>query len=62
MTENDYKFKIFYKILYDSICQWPHSTDAQTHPQWMEWKRLEFAGLKPIQSIARITDILRVST
>jgi hypothetical protein len=30
------------------------------HAQWMEWKKLEFAGLKPIQPSAKIKAILHV--
>ncbi len=61
MADN-YDFKVFNESLYDSICQWAHTNDAQMHPKWMEWKKLVFAGLTPLQSIARIKAILQVTT
>jgi hypothetical protein len=36
MSEKDDEFKIFHKLLYDGLCEWLHTNDAQMHAQWME--------------------------
>jgi len=34
--------------------------DAQNHPQWLTWKKWNFRGLQPIQSLLRIKHIMQI--
>jgi hypothetical protein len=60
-SDNTTEFEIFHKGLYDTIETWTTTSEAQTHTQWLKWKKRKFSGLQSIQTFGKVTHIMQVS-
>jgi hypothetical protein len=38
-VENNVEFEILHKCIYDTIDTWSYADNAQSHPQWLTWKK-----------------------
>lgn len=54
-------FGIFHQTVFNSIDGWAHTDSAKNHPEWINWIKLTWAGLKAVQPAQTITKILKIN-